>query len=179
MRKLPIKLWVSVAGASFALMLITGLPARAQYVDYFTVDGEWSVTCARDLLSAQATCNLSAPQLRLGQPSTAVLTIAAPSGTSPVISFRLPGVVNTAKTVSAAVDDAPAVESGTNRYGEGYWTGAVATSLIQSMRAGNTLRLSWWLEGESAPRTAIIGLAGFAQAFDDYRNRVTAKGARP
>ncbi len=179
MRKIQIKLWRSAAAASIALVLLIGVPASAQYVDYFTVNGEWSVTCARDFLATQATCNLSAPQLRLGQPSTAVLTISAPAGTSPVVSFRLPGVVNATRTVSATVDNAPAVESQTNRYGEGHWTGAAGASLIQSMRVGNTLRLNWWLDGESAPRTAIIGLARFAQALDDFRKRVTAIGASP
>ena len=173
------KLWRSVAMASFALSLVTGFPASAQFVEYFAVTGEWSVTCARDLLSTQATCGLSAPRLRLGQPSTAVLTIATPSGTSPTVSFRIPGIVNATTSVSASVDDAAAHESQMNRYGESHWTGAVGAGLIQSMQAGKNLNLSWWPEGESAPRAVIISLFGFSQAFDDYQKRVTVKKARP
>jgi invasion protein IalB len=154
-------------------------PATAQFVDYYSVHGDWTVTCARDMLTNRAACTFGAPTQRLGQAPAATVTVTAPAGSPPVVGFRLPGVVDAAKTVGATVDSGSTVAAKANRYGEGRWDGVAAAGLIESMRVGDQLALTWWPEGETAPRTAIFGLLGFGAALEDYRRRLAATGAAP
>lgn len=166
----------SVAAALIATLVLAGPSAalaQSQYVLYYADYGDWSVTCSRDMLSAEIACLLSAPPPALTSAGQAArIMVSAAGANAPQIAFRLPGAVDPSKPVLGMIDNgSPAVTQST-RFGEGGWKGDEAAKLIDAMQKGRRFNLAWSIELDSNPRTASLSLAEFAAALEDYRLRL-------
>ena len=167
---------VSIVAALIAVLPFawpSAARAQSQYVLYYADYGDWSVTCSRDMLSAQVACLLSAPPPALTSAGEeARITVSAAQVNAPEIAFRLSGAVDPSKPVLGMVDSGSPVVTLSTRFGEGAWMGDEAAKLIDAMLKGRRLNLAWSVELDSNPRTASLSLVEFAAALEDYHLRL-------
>jgi invasion protein IalB len=170
-----------IAAALLALAL--GLPVAARavpYVVHYHSFGEWSVVCWYGLVSDEQSCYIDGPAIAFNAlpRSSAVRITEHPPGTLTVTVFSRSGTSAGAR-VSLSVDGRRMAEGDPDQLDRVTWSGEEAKALVEQLRAGKKLHLDLSDVRKRPIGEQDIPLAGFADAFDDYRTELARfTGAR-
>ncbi|MEO5337770.1 MAG: invasion associated locus B family protein [Magnetospirillum sp. WYHS-4] len=154
--------------------LLLGTGAAAGHVFFFQIQGDWAVTCDRDLASGRKTCRMSAPPPALGGLRSSMAVTEEPGGLFRV-AVRVPGHVDVARPFLVAVDGAPQTPVTPSPFGEAAWAGLHGTQLVDALAKGRQAVLYFGLPGGEV-RSETFSLAGFPAALALLRENLLRHG---
>ena len=165
-------------GLAFLVAMATVTAAQAQFVRYYRVFDEWTVTCALDEPTARTRCELRAPEPSLEPAAGAVrIDVTEPPTGDTAVTLRFNLVVEARHGVSLAVDGNPPYQAGLTRTGEAGWSGAAARAILDGMATGNAVTVRFVRLGDAAFTERRFALKGFPAARQTYLQRSAAAGA--
>ena len=161
---------------AMALGLLVPAPAAAVgYVFFFSVLGEWAVTCSLDEPTGLSSCTLGAPP-PVQDDARSLLSITEEGANAFTVKVRVLGLNAPRRPLFLGVDENPPHQAWPDRYGEASWDGAAAGVIVGQMKTGLHLHLRSFVEAPGTPKDETFSLAEFAKALALFRAKLRAHG---